>query len=297
MSFGHSSPYIHAGANSGSPKISRPCSFVIAHRFSSPKSRDYLNEHVSVENAEWLSKVRERHTSPWSSLKHRTKMITPPSLLDSDGTGSSSPDHIPGGSSQKLGAVHGASANSTILTESRNGVVDLPHTTISASLASSGPVSTSEARFRPLISILQKRARKKEYQVSFSKLGTELKRWWTPTPYVKLTDYLMEAEEAGIVEIGSTEEVPWVQLLVDDSYPPEYFPLVDVMNNLLDHGQERPKRGDVALVLYRLYPGIVPNRGASQYISRAEEAGVVERRKKDRLELKYYLRHDYRGGP
>lgn len=107
----------------------------------------------------------------------------------------------------------------------------------------------------------------------------------------------MEAKKAGIVEIGHTAETSWVQLLVDDSYPPEYFPLVDVMNNFLDDGQERPRRTDVSEKLYRLYPGIVPNKGASQYISRAEKAGVVERCKNDMLKRKYCLVRDYRRGP
>ena len=58
------------------PKFLDLCSFVIAHRFSSPKWLHHLKEHVSIEDAEWRSKVRERHTCPWSSLKYRIKVIT-----------------------------------------------------------------------------------------------------------------------------------------------------------------------------------------------------------------------------
>ena len=58
------------------PKFLDLCSFVIAHKFSSPTWLNHLKVHISVENAEWLSKVRERHTSPWTSLKHRIKVIT-----------------------------------------------------------------------------------------------------------------------------------------------------------------------------------------------------------------------------
>ena len=58
------------------PKFLDLCSFVIAHRFSSPRWLDHLKAHVSIENAEWRSKVRGRHTCQWSSLKHRIKVIT-----------------------------------------------------------------------------------------------------------------------------------------------------------------------------------------------------------------------------
>ena len=242
-----------------------------------------------------LPRTNDFHLQP--HLHDDLNGSSPPSLPDNDGTGFSSPNHIPGRSNRTLGAAHGASVNSTVLMESsRDGVVDSPHTTISASLASSGSVSTSEARFQSLVSILQKRVKTKEYPVSFSELGTELKRSTSPTPYVKLTDYLMEAKKAGIVETSHAAETSWVQLLVDDSYPPD-FPLVDVMNKFLDDGQERPRRTDVAEKLYRLYPGIVPNKGASQYLVRAEKAGVVERHKNDTLELKYCLAREYRKGP
>ena len=33
------------------------CSFVIAHRFSSPKWLDHLKEHISVVDMVWRSKV------------------------------------------------------------------------------------------------------------------------------------------------------------------------------------------------------------------------------------------------
>ena len=75
-------------------------------------------------------------------------------------------------------------------------------------------------QFRHLISIL---TRKDQHRISFSELGGELRK--NNTRYAKLGEYLKEAEQANIVKIDRSGEIPWVELV----YPRKYVPLVNAM--------------------------------------------------------------------
>jgi hypothetical protein len=299
------------------PDLAVSCPVSAAHSVQSPSpwsknEGDVDQERSSIFGDPWA--IGGSRAASWpksdgfrvSDDPNVGNLASLPAFPDGDGTRSPPPNRTPGRSSGTPATAPGTSADATSSIQSRNSEVVTPQGTIIESLASSEPRSNivpgrailtqgqastastqkPDTRFRPLVLVLETRKTKKEYRVSFSELGTELKKFDSML-YKKLKDYLMEAEDAGIVEIGGADGVPWVRLLNEGShsYQPDYVPLVKVMKAFLSEEEKQPRRSVVAEEIYRSYPGTVTKGKFGEYISGARDACIVVTRKQDRLEL------------
>ena len=103
----------------------------------------------------------------------------------------------------------------------------------------------------------------------------------------ELVGYVEEAKDANLVEIGIYKDMRYVQLVnTGAQWCPrsEYVPFVETRQHFLDDDEERPTCGDVAAMIYNTHPGLVQG-DYKKYVLGAEAAGVVVRRRKDRIQL------------
>lgn len=219
-------------------------------------------------------------------------LISSTSSLEVDGLRSSSSSNVQG-----FGRNLTPAANTTVsMPPSHDVKVETPQPSIDWSSKSeaaptaggrtaSTPVHSTkpEARFQRLIEILQKKTREGQSRVVYSELGAELRKL---SLYKRLGEFLREAEQANLVELGRTGDVQWVKLSNkgDQPCPREYAPLVDVMQALLAGGERQPRRSKVATKIYKMDPNAVSGTFKT-YISGAVAAGVVVLQTNDRLQL------------
>ena len=137
-------------------------------------------------------------------------------------------------------------------------------------------------RFEPLVTLLRKGC------MLWIQIGFELKKR-QPLPYDgRLSTYLHDAVESGLVEIGGHGVQQWVQLKAPPRpiVPEEYVPLVDVLRNSLGNGHAWQPRGLIAERLYKKHPSAYAGP-FKHYIEGAEAAGIINcDREQDMIELR-----------
>ena len=330
------------------------CSFIIVHRVSSKKWLDHLQEHISVEDTQWCSKVEMFHMSQYLTLhpmpqkvinlKTGEAMIFSPAALvvreglhDQDASLGTSPLGV----AEKLGQgylmvrsreratvdggrsimatepsiyadkMSNSDEGSTVSSPKSvadsvepsppwEGQSDIEPETITA-----GPVNSPEQggnmsqnatqraapdiRFQPLVLILQRKASEGQYQIIMSDLEIELDK--LHFAYGGLEEYVDGAEQENLLEIVQFRRMQYVQLVGTTEWCPHgnYVPLVEVMHEFIDNGERQPKCDDVAERIHRTHPGTF-GRGTykNEYLPGAEAAGIIVRRKYNRIQLAGY---------